>query len=78
MGSSPLAREDRVPIEVTVRQWQIIDATMDNEVSVEAENGDLNNVVDVGRSIRKAGRDQVADWTPGVPGSAHGRLTTRW
>ena len=33
-------------VELTTRQWQIIDGTMDNEVSVEAENGDPRGVVD--------------------------------
>jgi hypothetical protein len=69
MASSPPARDDRVPVKMTVRQWQIIDGTMDNTVSVEAENGDPDNVVEAGRSIREAGWDQVAHWTPGVPGS---------
>ena len=56
-------------VELTTRQWQIIDGTMDNEVSVEAENGDPRGVVHVGRQVRVAGWDQVAHWTPGVPGS---------
>jgi hypothetical protein len=56
-------------VELTTRQWQIIDATMDNEVSVEAQNGDLRGVVDSGHQVRVAGWDQVACRTPGVPGS---------
>lgn len=56
-------------VELTTRQWQIIDGTMDNEVSVEVENGDPRGVVDIGHQVRVMGWDQVAHWTPGVPGS---------
>ncbi|MFA1553964.1 hypothetical protein [Actinomadura chokoriensis] len=38
-----------------VRQWLIIDATIDNEVSTEVADGDPRDVVEFGRSIRKAG-----------------------
>ncbi|MDO3684015.1 hypothetical protein [Micromonospora sp. C28ISP2-4] len=59
------------PVELTTRQWQIIDGTVDSEVSVEAENGDPRGVVELGQQIRIAGWDQVAHWTPGVPGSGN-------
>jgi hypothetical protein len=64
-------------VELTTRQWQIIDATMDNEVSVEAQNGDPRGVVDSGHQVRVAGWDQVACRTPGVPGQGAGRRTDR-
>ncbi|MWA02312.1 hypothetical protein F8568_022605 [Actinomadura sp. LD22] len=54
---------------MTTRQWQVIDACIDSEVSVESEKGDPRGVIDTGRAIRRAGWDQVAHWTPGVPGS---------
>jgi hypothetical protein len=57
------------PVRLTTRQWQIIDATVDSEVSVEADGGDPRGVVETGMSIRRAGWDQVAHWTPGVAGS---------
>jgi hypothetical protein len=43
-------------------QWLLIDGTMDNEVSTEAENGDPRGVVDLGNSIRRAGWDQNPGW----------------
>ncbi|MEH0821948.1 MULTISPECIES: hypothetical protein [unclassified Micromonospora] len=67
-----MTSDDATPgytVGLTTRQWQIIDRTVDNEVSVEAENGDPRGVVDVGVQVRVAGWDQVAHWTPGVPGS---------
>jgi hypothetical protein len=57
------------PVRLTTRQWQIIDATIDDEVSVEAESGDPRGIVELGSGVREAGWDQVAHWTPGVPGS---------
>ncbi|MEV0349932.1 hypothetical protein AB0H88_29505 [Nonomuraea sp. NPDC050680] len=41
---------------------------MDNDASVETVNGDRRRA-DLARSIRRAGWDQIAHWTPGVPGS---------
>ncbi|MGV9386358.1 hypothetical protein ACWDRB_61880 [Nonomuraea sp. NPDC003707] len=51
-----------------LRQWGLIDASMDNDASVETVNGNRRRA-DLARSIRRAGRDQIAHWTPGVPGS---------
>lgn len=44
------------------RQWLIIDATIDNEVSTEVVDGDPRDVGDLGRSIRKAGWRQNPGW----------------
>jgi hypothetical protein len=54
----------RYPVTLTTRQWQIIDATIDNEVSVEMVDLDPRGVADTGRRIREAGWRQVAGWTP--------------
>ncbi|QDY11199.1 hypothetical protein FJK98_32035 [Micromonospora sp. HM134] len=50
-------------VDMTVRQWQIIDATIDNEVDTEITNGDPGGVVSLGGSIRQAGWDQATDAT---------------
>lgn len=58
-------RSDRgavYPVRMETRQWLFIDATMDNEVSVEAEDCDPRAVVDLGNSIRQAGWDQIPGW----------------
>ena len=47
-------------IELTTMQWQIVDGTMDNVVAVAIQNGDPQGVVDLGRQVRTAGREQVA------------------
>lgn len=48
------------------REWQVIDAVLDNEVDMAIMNGDPRQVVALGESIRQAGWDQVAgdDWPP--------------
>jgi hypothetical protein len=43
-----------VEITMTVGDWQIIDATMDNSVDIAAEDGN-QRVLDQGRRVRKAG-----------------------
>ncbi len=53
-------------MRLTIRQWTIIDATIDNEVSVEIVGLDPSGVVDTGRRIREAGWSQVTGWTPGA------------
>ncbi|GAA3222128.1 hypothetical protein [Nonomuraea helvata] len=55
-------------IAMSLRQWGLIDASMDNDASVETVDGDRRQA-DLARSIRRAGWDQIAHWTPGVPGS---------
>ncbi|MEU7617248.1 hypothetical protein AB0B27_14305 [Micromonospora rifamycinica] len=50
-------------VDMTVRQWQIIDATIDNEVDTEIVDGDPGGVVSLGGSIRQAGWDQATDAT---------------
>ncbi|MEU8102268.1 hypothetical protein ACWGH8_01110 [Nonomuraea muscovyensis] len=57
-------------IAMPLHQWGLIDACMDNDASVETEmvDGDRRRV-GLARSIRRAGWDQIAHWTPGVPGS---------
>lgn len=54
-------------IGMTLRQWGLIDASMDNDASVETVNGNRQRA-DLARSIRKAGLDQLFRWTSGVPG----------
>jgi hypothetical protein len=58
-------------VQMETRQWLIIDGTIDNEVSVEAESGDPRNVVDLGSSIRQAGWDQIPGWPHEVEGFKH-------
>ncbi|KAA2255247.1 hypothetical protein F0L68_28935 [Solihabitans fulvus] len=60
--------EQETPVRLTTRQWQVIDAVVDNEVSTRAEEGD-EEFVATGHLVREAGWDQVAHWTPGVAGS---------
>ncbi|BCL14243.1 hypothetical protein GCM10017556_19820 [Micromonospora sagamiensis] len=59
---------------MTIRQWQIIDATIDNEVDSNITGGDPRGVVPLGKSIREAGWDQATDasraWRPCLPYSA--------
>ena len=55
-------------VTLTVRQWQYIDAVLDNQLRLAAETGDPRRVLDTGRSIREAGWDQVAHRTPEVSG----------
>ncbi|MEU4541348.1 hypothetical protein AB0G15_41600 [Streptosporangium sp. NPDC023825] len=55
-------------IAMPLRQWGIIDGCMDNDADVETVNGDRRRA-DLARSVRRAGWDQIARWTPGVPGS---------
>ncbi|MEU0568173.1 hypothetical protein ABZ297_22705 [Nonomuraea sp. NPDC005983] len=55
-------------IAMPLRQWGLIDASMDNDASVETVNGNRQRAA-LARSIRRAGWDQIAKWTPGVPGS---------
>lgn len=60
--------DERMPVPMTVQQWHHIDGSVDNEVSTAAEDG-RDDIVEVGHAVREAGWDQVAHWTPGVPGS---------
>ncbi|WP_235995288.1 chromo domain-containing protein [Nonomuraea montanisoli] len=55
-------------IAMSLRQWGLIDACMDNDASVETVDGDPQRA-DLARSVRRAGWDQIAQWKPGVPGS---------
>ncbi|MEU7747143.1 hypothetical protein [Nonomuraea sp. NPDC049158] len=55
-------------IAMPLRQWGLIDGCMDNDASVETVDGSRQRA-DLARSIRRAGWDQIAHWTPGVPGS---------
>ncbi|MEQ4724747.1 hypothetical protein [Nonomuraea sp. B19D2] len=55
-------------IAMPLRQWGLIDASMDNDAGVETVNGNRRRA-DLARSIRRAGWGQIAHWTPGVPGS---------
>ncbi|MFG6195143.1 hypothetical protein [Nonomuraea sp. JJY05] len=57
-----------VIITMALRQWGIVDACMDNDASVETVDGNRERA-DLARSVRRAGWDQIAHWTPGVPGS---------
>jgi hypothetical protein len=59
----------RRAVELTTRQWQVVDAAVDNEVNTRAEEGD-ERFVDVGLGVRQAGWDQVTGesrtWPPGA------------
>ncbi|WP_271222250.1 hypothetical protein [Streptosporangium carneum] len=55
-------------ITMSLRQWGLIDACMDNDAGVETVDGNRRRA-DLARSVRRAGWDQIAHWTPGVPGS---------
>jgi len=46
------------PVAMTIRQWQVVDSVVDNEVNTRAEEGD-DHFVDVGMSVREAGWDQL-------------------
>jgi hypothetical protein len=64
----PVGRDARLAVELTTRQWQVVDAVVDNEVNTRAEEGD-ERFVDVGLGVRQAGWDQVTGesrtWPPG-------------
>jgi hypothetical protein len=68
MSSQASEQNAGYPVKLTTRQWQVIDAVVDNEVNTRAEEGDAD-FVNTGRGVREAGWDQVAHWTPGTPGS---------
>lgn len=55
-------------IAMPFHQWGLIDGCMDNDVSIETVRGNRQRV-DLARSIRRAGWDQIAHWIPSVPGS---------
>ncbi|MEU7895860.1 hypothetical protein AB0B45_23770 [Nonomuraea sp. NPDC049152] len=55
-------------ITMPLRQWGLVDACMDHDADVETVGGDRRRA-DLARSVRRAGWDQIARWTPGVPGS---------
>jgi hypothetical protein len=60
----------RLIIAMSSHQWGLIDTCMDNDASVEAEQMDADRRrVRLARRIQRAGWDQIARWTPGVPGS---------
>ncbi|WP_049558912.1 hypothetical protein [Nonomuraea sp. SBT364] len=52
----------RQPVEILVTDWLLIDAVVDNEVSVEAVDGDSRGVVALGSAVREAGWDALPDW----------------
>ncbi|TDC85598.1 hypothetical protein [Actinomadura sp. 7K507] len=62
------AEETTYQAVMETRQWLIIDATIDNEVSTEAEEGDPRDVVHLGNSIRKAGWRQNPGWPRDLKG----------
>lgn len=54
-------------VKLTTRQWQIIDAVLDNEIAVTIVNGDESGITDAARSIRETGWAQAATadgWRP--------------
>ncbi|MGW4410943.1 hypothetical protein ACWEJ6_43400 [Nonomuraea sp. NPDC004702] len=54
-------------IAMPLRQWGLIDASMDNDASVETVNGDRQRA-DLARGIRQAGLDQIFHWAADAPG----------
>jgi hypothetical protein len=69
MSHSP-AETPKCRLDVSTRQWQRIDACIDNEVDVEVVNGDPKGVVEAGHGIREQGWRQIAGWEPGGSRSA--------
>lgn len=59
--------QDAHTATMTVRQWQIIDAILDNEVDTAVMNGDPQRVVALGRSVRQAGWEQIIGSEEGWP-----------
>ncbi|GAA0411793.1 hypothetical protein Acor_15750 [Acrocarpospora corrugata] len=59
-------------LQLEIRQWVLIDAIIDNEMSAAVSAGGQRDIVDLGRSIRKAGWEQFPDW----PGDY--RLLSLW
>ena len=51
-------------VTMRVREWQIVDGTLDNTVNVEIVDGDPG-IARLASAIRKAGWSQVAGWAPG-------------
>ncbi|MBM0231891.1 hypothetical protein JNW91_08495 [Micromonospora sp. STR1_7] len=52
---------------MTVRQWQIVDATVDNEVDTAIMNGKPGHYIALGKSVRQAGWDQLVRGGEGWP-----------
>lgn len=48
-----------ITARILCRDWHLINATMDNTVSVEAETGDLDGVMAIAQEIRSLGEEQV-------------------
>lgn len=65
---TPAGHDTEFAVELATRQWQVVDAVVDNEVNTRAEEGD-HRFVDIGLSVREAGWDQVTGesrtWPPG-------------
>lgn len=64
------AEETGHRVRMETRQWLVIDATIDNEVSDAAESDDAGDVVALGSGIRRAGWDQIPGWPKDVEGFA--------
>ena len=64
---SVMADETPKTVTMTVREWQYIDAVIDNTVSIAAVDGPREHV-DQGQAVRQAGWDQLVpdggDWPP--------------
>ncbi|KAB2369630.1 hypothetical protein [Actinomadura montaniterrae] len=69
MDSSPPEQDAELAISLPMRQWHIIDGTVDNEINSRYERPDWEDIRTVGMTIREAGWHQVAGMTPGTPRS---------
>ncbi|WP_344874131.1 hypothetical protein [Nonomuraea antimicrobica] len=75
----PFPKGDAVtfPVSMTMGQWHLIDGSMDNEVSVEAVEGDRRDLVDLAGGIREAGCSRSLTGHLVHRGRAPGRPTMR-
>lgn len=55
---------------IPVAHWLVVDAILDNEISVEGEHGDPRHVLDLAHTIRQAGWDHLPDWPTDPAGFA--------
>lgn len=69
MGGQNVDAAANYVVQVSTRHWLMIDGTMDNEVHSRVENGDRSGV-ELGRSIRQGGWDQIPGWPRDAAGFA--------
>jgi hypothetical protein len=57
-------RRERFDVLMTVGQWQVIDGTLDSQVSIDSEDGSMTSAR-LGSNVREAGWRQLG-WIPGA------------